>query len=95
MTMKRFRIGPPSRRQLLRKTLTLGVSLAVVPVTRTMATPVAAIGAATRQEVKFEERQECAFRASDRALKLSHSALSCDYFPSSRSIVTVLLETSM
>lgn len=58
MTMKRFRIGPPSRRQLLRKTLTLGVSLAVVPVTRTMATPVAAIGAATRQEVKFEERQE-------------------------------------
>jgi len=58
MTTERFRIAPPSRRQLLRKSLTVGVGLAVVPVTRTMATPVVAIAAAARQEVKFEERQE-------------------------------------
>jgi hypothetical protein len=29
MTIERFRIAPPNRRQLLRKSLTLGVGLAV------------------------------------------------------------------
>jgi uncharacterized protein YndB with AHSA1/START domain len=54
MTMKRFPISPPMRRQLLRESLMWGASLAVVPVGRVAA----ASASAARQEVKLEEENQ-------------------------------------
>ena len=56
MTMKRFPISPPTRRQLLRKSLMFGATLAVVPIGRVIAAP--AMGSAARQEVKLEEENQ-------------------------------------
>jgi uncharacterized protein YndB with AHSA1/START domain len=58
MTMKRFRVGPPSRRQLLRKSLVLGVGLVVARAAPAIAAPASAAGTAAHQEVKFEEENQ-------------------------------------
>ena len=58
MTMKRFRVGPPSRRQLLRKSLVLGVSLVVARAAPAIAASGSAAWTAARQEVKFEEENQ-------------------------------------
>jgi len=58
MTMKRFRVAPPSRRQLLGKSLVLGVGLVVARAAPAIAAPASAAGTAARQEVKFEEENQ-------------------------------------
>src|SRR5215813_14566285 len=55
MTMQRFRDAPPSRRQLLRKTLVLGTSLVVARAAPAIAAPVSAVKTTARQEVESEK----------------------------------------
>src|SRR5262249_36754676 len=57
MTMPRFRDAPPSRRQLLRKTLMLGTSLVVARAAPAIAAPVSAVKTTARQEVESEENR--------------------------------------
>jgi uncharacterized protein YndB with AHSA1/START domain len=57
MTMQRFRVAPPSRRQLLQKILLLGTSLAAARAAPAIAAPASAEKTTARQEVKTEENQ--------------------------------------
>ena len=58
MTMKRFRVGPTTRRQLLRKSLVLGGGLVVARAAPAIVAPASAAGTAARQEDKFEKENQ-------------------------------------
>ncbi len=58
MTMPRFRVASPSRRQLLRNTLILGTSAVVARAAPAIAAPASAVKTAARQEVKLEDESQ-------------------------------------
>lgn len=57
LTIAPVRVGPPSRRQLIRKTLVLGASLVVARAVPAIAAPAPAVETAARQEVKTGENR--------------------------------------
>jgi len=58
MTMTRFRVAPASRRQLLRKSLVLGVGLAVARITRAIAAPAPVIQLGVRHALKLGKEDQ-------------------------------------
>ena len=56
--MTRFRVAPASRRQLLRKSLVIGVGLAVARITRAIAAPAPVIQLGVRHALKVGEEDQ-------------------------------------